>query len=133
MPFRRLTSVGFNWALHKMPKGQYVKYNLFMTKNGLKVRKIHKKMNRNERFPRVYFNFFSKISRKHIVKIKPSIETKVLVRQPKMKKNEECSFLQGFQRLSLQSEISSTKKRKIEDGKAGANDEFEGSKRFKSK
>lgn len=116
---------------YKVQRGRCVKYNCFLTKNGLRVTKSVEKSRNSNSKTNISLNVFSRNPEK-VLKVKSITDTKAKqCKNCQLKKEgkEELAISAQMERMSLEFGIGE-KKRKLEDNKTG---QLNISKRFRAK
>lgn len=107
--------------------------NIFLTKKGIRITKIHRKFDGYNRKERIGLEVFTTTKCKQIVKIKPAVQTKVIVCKSKLtlEKKEGSALIHGLECLSLDN-VNKIKKREIESDELPNENNRTNAKRFKS-
>ena len=109
MPYRRFISLSLKSKTFKIQRGRFVKYNFFLTKNGLKVTKTIKKSRSFVGKANIFLNIFSKSEEKVLnMKVKSHLKSNFCEMS---KKCDEDPLSMRMQRMS----IDCGKTRKLEE------------------
>lgn len=88
MAFKRLISIGVkSYILQKQNKT--IEYNIFLTKNGIRIKKLIKHRERRNAHKRIFFKFFKNTDKKERVKVASASHSKLIFHKAEKMKREK--------------------------------------------